>query len=131
MDRTGASHRLSQLHWQFRSFSERCFSSTWNTHAIVGHPSLSPSSTPMDTVDRAVQDLDEEMMSIIDRKDFNDRVTWYNQVLQQHNALSGKRSKEPERVVAENDANESIPVATEAATGAVAAALLGRVVAAA
>ena len=85
----------------------------------------------MGTVDRDVQDLDEEMMSIVDRKDFNDRVTWDNQVLQQHIALSGKRSKEPERVVAENDANESIPLAKEAATGAVAAALLGRVVAAA
>ena len=45
------------------------------------------------------------MMTILDRKDLNDRtkVTLYNQVLQRYNALSDKHVKEPVRVVSLNE----------------------------
>ena len=57
---------------------------------------------PTDTLGKKVQALDDEMMTIIDRKDLYDRakVTLYNQVLQRYNVLSYKHVKEPVRVVA-------------------------------
>ena len=62
-----------------------------------------PPST--DTLGKKVQALDDEMMTILDRKDLDDRtkVTLYNQVLQRFNALSDKHVKEPVRVVSLNE----------------------------
>lgn len=80
--------------------------------------SQTPAPPPADNIDKKVQVLDAEMMSIIDRKDVDDsdNVTFYIQVLQQHNGLSGKRAKEPVRVVAVTDANESVPASIGPAT---------------
>ena len=52
-----------------------------------------------------MQALDYEMMTILDRKDIDDRtkVTLYNQVLQRYNVLSDKQVKEPVRVVTVNE----------------------------
>ena len=52
---------------------------------------------PTDTVGKIVQTLDEEMKTILDRKDLDDgtKVTLYNQVLQRYNGLVDKRVKEP------------------------------------
>ena len=71
-----------------------------------------PPST--DTLGKKVQALDDEMMTILDRKDLDDRtkVTLYNQVLQRYNALSDKHVKEPVRVVS---LNESMSAAAAAA----------------
>ena len=57
------------------------------------------------TLGKKVQALDDEMMTILDRKDIDDRtkVTLYNQVLQRYNALSDKNVKEPVRVVSLNE----------------------------
>ena len=76
--------------------------------------SAPPSPLPTDTLGKKVQALDDEMMSILDRKDLDDRskVTLYNQVLQRYNVLSDKHVKEPIRVVA---VNESMPAAAAAA----------------
>ena len=54
-----------------------------------------------DTLGKKVQALDDEMMTILDRKDLDDRtkVTLYNQVLQRYNVLSDKHAKEPTRAV--------------------------------
>ena len=62
-----------------------------------------PPST--DTLGKKVQALDDEMMTILHRKDLDDRtkVTLYNQVLQRYNALSDKHVKEPVRVVSLNE----------------------------
>ena len=62
-----------------------------------------PPST--DTLGKKVQALDDEMMTILDRKDIDDRtkVTSYNQVLQRYNALSDKHVKEPVLVVSLNE----------------------------
>ena len=62
-----------------------------------------PPST--DTLGKKVQALNDEMMTILDRKDLDDRtkVTLYNQVLQRYNALSDKHVKEPVRVVTLNE----------------------------
>ena len=59
---------------------------------------------PTDTLGRKVQALDDEMMTILDRKDLDDRtkVTLYNQVLQRYNVLSDKHVKEPTRVITVN-----------------------------
>ena len=48
-----------------------------------------------------MQALGDEMMTILDRKDLDDRtkVTLYNQVLQRYNVLSDKHAKEPTRVI--------------------------------
>ena len=61
-----------------------------------------------------MQALDDEMMSILDRKDLDDRtnVTLYNQVLQRYNALSDKHVKESVRVV---PVNESMSAAASGA----------------
>ena len=69
---------------------------------------------PTDTLGKKVQALDDEMMTILERKDIDDRtkVTLYNQVLQRYNVLSDKHVKEPVRVVAVNE------VGAEAAAGA-------------
>ena len=66
------------------------------------------------TLGKKVQALDDEMMTILDRKDLDDRtkVTLYNQVLQRYNALSDKHVKEPVRVVS---LNESMSAAAAAA----------------
>ena len=71
-----------------------------------------PPST--DTLGKKVQALDDEMMTILHRKDLVDRtkVTLYNQVLQRYNALSDKHVKEPVRVVS---LNESMSAAAAAA----------------
>ena len=60
---------------------------------------------PTDTLGTKVQALDDEMMTILDRKDLDDRtkVTLYNQVLQRYKVLSDKHVKEPVRVVAVNE----------------------------
>ena len=57
---------------------------------------------PTDTVGKKVQALDDEMKTILDRKDLDDgtKVTLYNQVLQRYNVLVDKRVKEPVRVIA-------------------------------
>ena len=59
---------------------------------------------PTDTLGKKVQALDDEMKTILDRKDLDDRtkVTLYNQVLQRYNVLSDKHVKEPVRVVTVN-----------------------------
>ena len=56
---------------------------------------------PTDTVGKKVQVLEDEMKTILDRKDFDDRtkVALYNQALQRYNVLVDKRVKEPIRVV--------------------------------
>ena len=56
---------------------------------------------PTDTVGKKVQALDDEMKTILDRKDLDDgtKVTLYNQVLQRYNVVLDKRVKEPIRVV--------------------------------
>ena len=63
---------------------------------------------PTDTVGKIVQALDEEMKTILDRKDLDDgtKVTLYNQVLQRYNGLVDKRFKEPIRMIAVNESTE-------------------------
>ena len=63
---------------------------------------------PTDTVGKIMQVLDEEMKTILDRKDFDDgtKVTLYNQVLQRYNGLVDKRVKEPIRMIAVNESAE-------------------------
>ena len=63
---------------------------------------------PTDTVGKIVQALDEEMKTILDRKDLDDgtKVTLYNQVLQRYNGLIDKRVKEPIRMIAVNESAE-------------------------
>ena len=72
---------------------------------------------PTDTLGKKVRALDDEMMTILDRKDLDDRtkVTLYNQVLQRYNVLSDKHAKEPTRVIT---VNESVAGAAEGAVGA-------------
>ena len=73
---------------------------------ILRSPSPPP---PTDTLGKKVQVLDDEMMTILDRKDLIDRtkVTLYNQALQRYNVLSDKHVKEPVRVVAVNESISS------------------------
>ena len=76
---------------------------------------------PTDTLGKKVQALDDEMMTILDRKDLDDRtkVTLYNQVLQRYNVLSDKYAKEPTRVVTVNESGTGAGAgATEGAVGA-------------
>ena len=56
---------------------------------------------PTDTLDKKVKALDDEMKTILDRKDLDDgtKVTLYNQVLQRYNVLVDKRVKEPVRMI--------------------------------
>ena len=63
---------------------------------------------PTDTVGKIVQALDEEMKTILDRKDLDDgtKVTLYNQVLQRYNGLVDKRVKEPIRTISVNESAE-------------------------
>ena len=60
-----------------------------------------PPPPPTDTVGKKVQALDDEMKTILDRKDLDDgtKVTLSYQVLQRYNVLVDKRVKEPIRVV--------------------------------
>ena len=78
---------------------------------------------PTDTIGKKVQALDDEMISIIDIKDLDDRakVTLYKQVLQRY-VLSDKHVKEPVRVVA---VNETMPTAAAAVVVVAAAAEVG------
>ena len=78
-----------------------------------------PPPPPTDTLGKKVQALDDEMMTILDRKDLDDRtkVTLCNQVLQRYNVLSDKHVKEPVRVVAVNESGAGAGV-TEGAVGA-------------
>ena len=64
-----------------------------------------PPLPPTDTLGKKVQALDDEMKTILDRKDLDDRtkVTLYKQVLQRYNVLSDKHVKEPVRVVTVNE----------------------------
>ena len=84
----------------------------------------SPPPPPTDTLGKKVQALDDEMKTILDRKDLDDRtkVTLYNQVLQRYNVLSDKHVKEPVRVVTVNEsgtgAGSAGAGATEGAVGA-------------
>ena len=57
------------------------------------------------TLGKKVQALDDEMMTILNRKDLDDgtKVTMYNQALQRYNVLSHKHAKEPVRVVTVNE----------------------------
>ena len=66
---------------------------------------LSPPPPPTYTLGNKMQALDDEMMTILDRQDLDDRtkVTLYNQVLQWYNVLSDKHVKEPVRVVMVNE----------------------------
>ena len=75
---------------------------------------------PTVTLGKKVQALDDEMMTILDRKDLDDRtkVTLYNQVLQRYNVLSDKHVKEPVRVVTVNESGARAGAgATEEAVG--------------
>ena len=64
-----------------------------------------PPPPATDTVGKKVQALDDEMKTILDRKDLDDgtKVTLYNQVLQRYNVLADKHVKEPIRVVTVNE----------------------------
>ena len=78
---------------------------------------------PTDTLGKKVQALDDEMMTILDRKDLDDRtkVTLYNQVLQRYNVLSDKHVKEPVRVVTVNESGTGVGAGAGVAEGAVGA----------
>ena len=85
-----------------------------------------PPPPPTDTLGKTAQALDDEMMTILDRTDLDDRtkVTLYNQVLQRYNVLSDKHVKEQVRVVAVNESMSSAgsglgmgPVVAEGAVG--------------
>ena len=60
-----------------------------------------PPPPATDTLGKKVQALDDDMKTILDRKDLDDgtKVTLYNQVLQRYNVLADKHVKEPIRVV--------------------------------
>ena len=75
---------------------------------------------PTDTLGKKVQALDDEMMTILDRKDIDDRtkVTLYNQVLQRYNVLSDKHVKEPTRVITVNESGTGVGAGTGTGTGA-------------
>ena len=64
---------------------------------------------PTDTVGKIVQTLDEEMKTILDRKDLDDgiKVTLYNQVLQRYNGLVDKRVKEPIRTISVSESTKA------------------------
>ena len=65
----------------------------------------SPPPPSTDTLGKKVQALDDEMTTILNRKDLDDgtKVTLYNQVLQPYNVLSDKHAKEPVRVITVNE----------------------------
>ena len=75
---------------------------------------------PTDTLGKKVQALDDEMMTIHDRKDLDDRtkVTLYNQVLQRYNVLSDKHVKEPVRVFTVNESGTGVGAGAAGAVGA-------------
>ena len=80
-----------------------------------------PPPLATDTLGKKVQALDDEMKTILDRKDLDDgtKVTLYNQVLQRYNVLATKRIKEPLRVITVKEsevASESGSEATVLAT---------------
>ena len=70
-----------------------------------------------------MQALDDEMMTILDRKYLDDRtkVTLYNQVLQRYNVLSDKHVKEPVRVVTVKESGTGAGAGAGVAEGAVGA----------
>ena len=74
-----------------------------------------PPPPPTDTVGKIVQALDDEMKTILDRKDLDDgtKVTLYNQVLQRYNGLVDKRVKEPIRMIAVNESTEGLKARVE------------------
>ena len=65
---------------------------------------------PTDTLGKKVQALDDEMMTILNRKDLDDgtKVKLYNQVLERYNVLFDKHVKEPVRVVAVNETGAGV-----------------------
>ena len=64
-----------------------------------------PPPPPTGTLGKKVQALEDDMKTILDRKDLDDetKVTLYNQVLQRYKFLAGKNVKEPILVVAMNE----------------------------
>ena len=80
-------------------------------------PPPPPPST--DTLGKKVQALDDEMMTILDRKEFDDRtkVTLYNQVLQRYNVLSDKHVTEPVRIVSLNESMSAAAAPSGSGTG--------------
>ena len=78
---------------------------------------------PTDTLGKKVQALDDEMMTILDGKDLDDRtkVTLYNQVLQRYNVLSYKHVKDPVRLVAVNESGAGTGAGAGMTEGAVGA----------
>ena len=90
-----------------------------------------PPPPPTDPLGKKVQALDDEMMTILDRKDLDDRtkVKLYNQVLQRYNVLSDKHVKEPVRVVAVNESGAGAEAGVaEGAVGAPASRIKADVV---
>ena len=83
-----------------------------------------PPPPATDTLGKKVQALDDEMKTILDRKDLDDgtKVTLYNQVLQRYNVLATKRIKEPLRVIT---VNESEVASESGSEGAVRAPISG------
>ena len=79
-----------------------------------------PPPPPTDTLGKKVQALDDEMTTILDRKDLDDRtkVTLYNQVLQRYNVLSDKHVKEPTRVITVNESGAREGAGAGAGAGA-------------
>ena len=71
--------------------------------------SPAPPPPPTDTLGKKVQALDDEMKTILDRKDLDcgTKVTLYNKVLQRYNVFSDKHVKEPVRVVAVKESMSS------------------------
>ena len=65
----------------------------------------SPPPPSTDTLGTKVQALDDDMKTILDRKDLDDgtKVTLYNLVLQRYDVLADKHVKEPVRVVTVNE----------------------------
>ena len=78
-----------------------------------------PPPPPTDTLGKKVQALDDEMMTILNRKDLDDRtnVTLYNQVWQRYNVLSDKHVKEPVRMVVVNESGVEVGAGVDGAVG--------------
>ena len=65
----------------------------------------SPPPPATDTLGKKVQTLDDDMKTILERKDIDEgtKLTLYNQVLQRYNVLADIQVKEPIRVVTVNE----------------------------
>ena len=78
---------------------------------------------PTNTLGKKVQALDDDMKTILDRKDLDGgtKVTLYNQVLQRYNVLSDKHVKQPVRVVTMNESMTGSGPGVEPGPGSVGA----------